>query len=125
MMLRREVVERTGGFDERFFMYCEEIDWAWRIHDAGWQVCCVPAARVTHLGGASTGQVRPRSVVDLWTQPPDPVRHALSGVEALVARGMIAVGMLLKQRQTDDPALRAAYRDRPAARLEAGVRSCG
>ena len=110
MMLRREVVERTNGFDERFFMYCEEIDWAWRIHAAGWQVCCVPAARVIHLGGASTGQVRPRSVVDLWTSRLILFdRHYPAG-KRWIARGMIALGMALKQRQTDDPALRDAYR---------------
>jgi GT2 family glycosyltransferase len=67
MMLRREVVEQTGMFDEQFFMYCEEIDWAWRIHNSGWAVCCVPAAHVVHLGGQSTGQARPRSLIDLWT----------------------------------------------------------
>ncbi|MBL8157791.1 MAG: glycosyltransferase family 2 protein, partial [Anaerolineae bacterium] len=67
MMLRREVVEQTGGFDETFFMYCEEIDWAWRIHKAGWRVQCVPAARVVHLAGKSTSQVRPQSVINLWT----------------------------------------------------------
>ena len=54
-------------FDEQFFMYCEEIDWEWRIHDAGWQVMCVPSARVTHLAGQSTRQVRPRSLINLWT----------------------------------------------------------
>lgn len=110
MMLRREVVERTKGFDERFFMYCEEIDWAWRIHAAGWQVCCVPAARVTHLGGASTGQVRPRSVVDLWTSRLILFERHYPAGKRWIARGMITLGMALKQRQTDDPALRDAYR---------------
>ncbi len=110
MMLRREVIERTNGFDERFFMYCEEIDWAWRIHDAGWQVCCVPAARVIHLGGASTGQVRPRSIVDLWTSRLILFDRHYPVLKRLIARGMIAVGMALKGRQTDDPALRDAYR---------------
>ncbi len=67
MMLRREVIQQTGMFDEQFFMYCEEIDWEWRIHDAGWGVYCVPSAHVVHLGGQSTQQVRPKSIVYLWT----------------------------------------------------------
>lgn len=66
MMLRREVVEQTGMFDEDFFMYCEEIDWAWRIHRAGWRVMCVPHAHVIHLSGQSTGQVRATSLRYLW-----------------------------------------------------------
>ena len=66
MMLRREVVETAGMFDEGYALYCEEIDWAWRIHKAGWQVLCVPAARVTHLEGRSSSQAHPESVIRLW-----------------------------------------------------------
>ncbi len=66
MMLRREVIQQTGVFDEAFFMYCEEIDWAWRIKRAGWQAVCVPAAHVVHLGGQSTGQASARSIINLW-----------------------------------------------------------
>ena len=66
MMLRREVIESTGMFDEGFALYCEEIDWAWRIRKAGWRALCVPAARVTHLEGRSSAQARPESFVKLW-----------------------------------------------------------
>ena len=66
MMLRREVIETTGMFDEGYALYCEEIDWAWRIRKAGWQALCVPAARVTHLEGRSSSQARPESVIRLW-----------------------------------------------------------
>jgi GT2 family glycosyltransferase len=53
MLVRREVLERVGGFDERFFMYAEESDWQRRMRDAGWKVLFTPAAEVVHLGGAS------------------------------------------------------------------------
>jgi N-acetylglucosaminyl-diphospho-decaprenol L-rhamnosyltransferase len=53
MMVRREVLDAVGGFDEQFFMYAEETDWQRRIRDAGWQVVFTPAASVVHLGGAS------------------------------------------------------------------------
>ncbi|MBZ0308076.1 MAG: glycosyltransferase family 2 protein [Anaerolineae bacterium] len=66
MMLKHEVIQQTGLFDEQFLMYCEEIDWMWRIRQAGWEIYCVPAAHITHLGGQSTGQVRPRSLINLW-----------------------------------------------------------
>ncbi len=66
MMLRREVIETTGMFDEGYALYCEEIDWAWRIRKAGWRALCVPAARVTHLEGRSSSQARPESVIRLW-----------------------------------------------------------
>ena len=66
MMLKRDVIVEVGLLDEDFFMYCEEVDWAWRIRRAGWQILCVPRAHVTHIGGGSTSQARPRSLLNLW-----------------------------------------------------------
>ena len=66
MMLRREVIAQTGGFDEDFFMYCEEVDWAWRIKERGWRIECVPSAHVTHFGGGSSSKARPRTLIHLW-----------------------------------------------------------
>lgn len=109
MMLRREAVAQTGGFDEAFFMYCEEIDWAWRLRAAGWDVLCVPSAHVTHLSGQSTGQARPRSVVNLWTSRLLLAQKHYPAWKRLLARGLVALGMARKRAQADDPALIPAY----------------
>lgn len=53
MMVRREVFEQVGGFDETFFMYSEETDWQRRMRDAGWLIVFTPASEVVHLGGGS------------------------------------------------------------------------
>lgn len=53
-VVRREVFEQLGGFDEGFFMYSEELDWHKRIKEAGWQVVYYPAAQVIHYGGKSS-----------------------------------------------------------------------
>ena len=53
LMLRREVWERVGGFDESFFLYSEETDLQRRVRLAGWEVLWVPEAVVTHVGGSS------------------------------------------------------------------------
>lgn len=66
MMVRGDAFAQVGGLDERFFMYCEEIDWAWRIHKAGWDVWLVPEAQVVHFGGASAGQARAETTAHLW-----------------------------------------------------------
>ncbi len=66
MMARGTAVAEIGPLDEGFFMYCEEIDWAWRFHKAGWEVWLEPAAQVVHHGGASTGQARPQMTAHLW-----------------------------------------------------------
>lgn len=66
MLARGETIRDVGFLDEQFFMYCEEIDWAWRMRKAGWDVWLVPEAQITHFGGASTGQARPATTAYLW-----------------------------------------------------------
>jgi hypothetical protein len=99
MLLRREVIEQTGLFDEQFFMYCEEIDWAWRIREAGWEVLCVPTAHIVHLAGQSTAQVRPQSIINLWQSRLRLFRKHYAPLKFILARVMIVVGMTLKLRQ--------------------------
>jgi GT2 family glycosyltransferase len=110
MMLRREVIEDTGMFDEAFFMYCEEIDWAWRIHKAGWRVLCEPAARVIHLGGQSTGQVRPQSIINLWTSRILLYRKHQPSWKYPFARLLMKLGMARKAINAPTPEIASAYR---------------
>lgn len=56
LALRREALSRVGGFDERFFMYFEDVDLCRRVREAGWRVRRVPEATVTHIGGQSLRQ---------------------------------------------------------------------
>jgi N-acetylglucosaminyl-diphospho-decaprenol L-rhamnosyltransferase len=62
MLVRREVVERVGMFDEAFRLYGEDLDWAFRIKQAGWRVRYHPAVVVTHYKRQSTRQ-RPVSSI--------------------------------------------------------------
>ncbi|MCL6647226.1 MAG: glycosyltransferase family 2 protein [Chloroflexi bacterium] len=66
LVVRREAITQVGPLDASFFMYCEEIDWCWRMKRAGWQVYCLPTARVTHVGGASTRPLRAAMLVELY-----------------------------------------------------------
>ena len=66
MMVRGEVIGQVGLMDEGFFMYCEEIDWCMRIKSCGWQINCVPRARIVHHVAQSTRQFRDRMFVELW-----------------------------------------------------------
>jgi len=55
--IRRIVVERIGAFDERFFMYHEEVDFAKRAAEAGWETWFVPSSEAVHEGmGSAKGQ---------------------------------------------------------------------
>lgn len=62
MLGRREVLDRLGGFDERFFMYYEDVDLCLRVRQAGLEVAYVPEAEVRHAAGHSAEQA-PRLVL--------------------------------------------------------------
>ncbi|MFM6848394.1 MAG: glycosyltransferase, partial [Terrabacter sp.] len=55
LMLRREAIEHVGAFDdERFFLYAEETDWAYRATRLGWRHALVPEAHAMHIGAATS-----------------------------------------------------------------------
>ncbi|CAN5286374.1 glycosyltransferase family 2 protein [soil metagenome] len=54
-LIDRDLFLRLGGFDERFFCYCEDVDLGYRLRLAGEPTLLLPAARVAHVGSASTG----------------------------------------------------------------------
>jgi N-acetylglucosaminyl-diphospho-decaprenol L-rhamnosyltransferase len=56
LLLRRKAVDDIGPWDDRFFMYAEDLDYCWRAQARGWQVCFVPQAVVRHVGNASGSQ---------------------------------------------------------------------
>ena len=54
MLVRKEVVDKTGGFDERFFMYAEDIDLSFRIHQTGYINAYLAGITIIHFKGEST-----------------------------------------------------------------------
>jgi len=56
LLLRGEAFDQVGGFDERYFMYMEDVDLGDRLVKAGWRNVYVPAAEVLHDKGHSTGR---------------------------------------------------------------------
>jgi N-acetylglucosaminyl-diphospho-decaprenol L-rhamnosyltransferase len=54
LFLRRELLEELGGFDERYHLYGDDIDLAWRARKAGWERWYVPEAIVVHHHQAVT-----------------------------------------------------------------------
>jgi glycosyltransferase involved in cell wall biosynthesis/GT2 family glycosyltransferase len=54
LLLRSEALAEVGGFDERFFLYAEETDWAYRAARLGWRHAVVPSVTAFHAGGAAS-----------------------------------------------------------------------
>jgi N-acetylglucosaminyl-diphospho-decaprenol L-rhamnosyltransferase len=65
MLVRREALDQVGLLDEAFFMYGEDLDWAFRIKAAGWKVVYYPGVTVLHVKRASSRQ-SPRAQVEFW-----------------------------------------------------------
>ncbi|MFD9698915.1 glycosyltransferase family 2 protein [Lentzea sp. NPDC059081] len=59
-LMRREVFDAVGGFDERYFMYFEDVDLGDRVGRAGYLNVYVPDAEVVHIGGHSTARASAR-----------------------------------------------------------------
>jgi GT2 family glycosyltransferase len=88
LLHRREVADRIGGLDERFFLYMEDIDFCLRASQAGWKVVYHPGMLARHHIGGSSRQVPITKSVELhrsiWRYytkhfPRSPFRDALGG----------------------------------------------
>lgn len=55
MLISRAVIEKTGMFDERYFLYYEDNDWCMRIKRAGYKIMYTPKSLVWHKNAASGG----------------------------------------------------------------------
>lgn len=62
-LVRRSAFESVGGFDERYFMYVEDLDLCWRLRRAGWRVRFLPEAGVVHDQGLSASRHPYRMIV--------------------------------------------------------------
>ena len=54
LLLRAEALDAVGGFDERFFLYSEEADWAYRARRAGWRHAVIDSVTAMHAGGGTS-----------------------------------------------------------------------
>jgi N-acetylglucosaminyl-diphospho-decaprenol L-rhamnosyltransferase len=93
MTVRTEAISQVGLMDEGYRMYCEEVDWCWRMRKAGWRALCVPGARVVHHAGQSTAQVPISSFVHLWTSRARLYARHHGPVAWRLARALVRVGM--------------------------------
>ncbi|ODR14079.1 N-acetylglucosaminyl-diphospho-decaprenol L-rhamnosyltransferase [Mycobacterium shimoidei] len=63
LLVRRAAFEQVGGFDERYFMYMEDVDLGDRLGKAGWLNVYVPSAEVLHHKGHATGRESARNLM--------------------------------------------------------------
>ena len=66
MLIRRQVIQQIGYFDERFFAYQEDADFCFQAKQAGWKVVYLPSAQIIHFGGQGGSRVEPYRSIYEW-----------------------------------------------------------
>ena len=60
LFIRKQLYQKVGGLDSRFFAHMEEIDLCWRLRSRGHAIYCIPESKVYHVGGATLSKENPR-----------------------------------------------------------------
>lgn len=98
LMIRQEVLDRVGLFDEGFFLYFEETDLCLRAARAGWETHWVRESVVTHIGSVSTGMKRWERTPEYWFD--SRLRYfRKNGRPALATAAHVAGGLLHRARR--------------------------
>jgi GT2 family glycosyltransferase len=58
MLVKRDVMEDVGLWDEGYFLHCEDLDWCMRFRQKDWKILFVPDARISHVLGACSRSCR-------------------------------------------------------------------
>lgn len=62
VLVRRDAFRQVGGFDDRYFMYFEDVDLGTSLGKAGWRNLYVPDAKVVHIGATTASRYRERTL---------------------------------------------------------------
>lgn len=117
VVINREAWDKVGGFDERFFLYCEEVDLFWRMRQLGYPIYRIPLARGEHFA-AHGNPLAPNRCLYLVSGKMEYVRKHWPVYTRYVAAGLIWVaamerylaGKLAGRRRPQLAALGEAYR---------------
>lgn len=96
MLVRREAMSQVGGLDEDFFFLGEDVDFCWRLKDAGWRAYYLPSARVVHHWGVSRSGAK-RERISLLAQRAQYLlfkKHRKGWEAALVKAALLPVSLL-------------------------------
>lgn len=93
-LVPRGVLDIVGGFDEKFFMYSEEIDLQLRVHHAGFAIGVLPTATLFHFGGASAARSAPAMKAELFHSKDYFFRKHHSPASAFALRRMYKASIL-------------------------------
>jgi len=108
-LVRRETFNALGGFDERFFVYLEDLDFSLRARQAGWFSVYLVDARAFHAGGGTSRQVKASR---LFYSLRSRLLYAFKHFNALAATAVLIATLVMEPLSRS--ALALARRSRPA-----------
>jgi len=99
MMVRRGAIAQAGLLDETYFMYGEDLDWAYQIKANGWKIFYNPAVTVTHVKRASSKR-SPKAQIEFYRAMDIFYRKYYAETTPFWLHGLIIFGINAKQRLT-------------------------
>ncbi len=93
MMVTKRVMDEVGMLSEDFYMYYEEVEWCWRIRQAGYKVYYVPESRVVHHWMGSVRQVSHAMTARMFKSALTYYKKTGTPAQRLAIRGVIAMGL--------------------------------
>lgn len=99
MLVRREAIAQAGLLDETYFMYGEDLDWAYQIKAHGWKIFYNPAVTVTHVKRASSRR-SPKAQLEFYRAMEIFYHKYYAASTPFWLNGLILLGISLKRKMT-------------------------
>jgi GT2 family glycosyltransferase len=96
MLVRRAAAEQVGLLDETYFMYGEDLDWAFRMRQAGWQGWYLASVVALHYKGSSSSRRRLRTTYEFYRAMVVFYRRHYGGSAPLAVTWLVLTGILLR-----------------------------
>lgn len=96
LVARRETLDKIGLLDERFFMYCEDVDIAYRARQAGWKVMYFPGATVVHLRARSSDQNPVPMIIAFHRSMHAFFKKHYAAQSSILTRVVVPLGLILR-----------------------------
>lgn len=96
MLIPREVFYLTGGFDENYFLFSEDIDLCYRIKKCGFNILYSPITKITHTGGSTTQKVNYLRDTVLWESAFIYFRKHKGRLYGLITRVFVLIAYFLE-----------------------------
>ncbi len=117
MLVRREAIAQAGLLDETYFMYGEDLDWAYQIKAHGWKIFYNPAVTVTHVKRAASS-ASPKAQIEFYRAMDIFYRKYYADSTPFWLHGLVVLGIGLKKNLT---LLKLSLQNSKSANLSAKV----